>query len=176
MVNNFVYDPGLFAMVMYNGRNWGPRLATFEGNRIVDGVATEPGTPALSLTSKISSHCAVFAEDNGTVLDERGVLTSTRPVTVIPLTVLASDEVEAYVLDHAGARPWDRDTVDARVLAEIVAREGGPIDSPDEVGGQPFTAAEQTVTLPEDPMGDADADGYTNLEEWLHDLGSQPAP
>jgi hypothetical protein len=115
----------------------------------------------------------VFAENNGTVLDEVGVLTSTRPVTVTPLTVLPADDVEAYVLEHAGARPWDRDSVDARVLADIVAREGGPIDSPAEVGGQPSLHAEQALNLPEDAMGDADSDGYTNLEEWLHELGAQ---
>lgn len=173
VVNNFVYDPGLFAMVMYNGRGWGPSLATFEGNRVVDGVATEPGTPALHLTSKVDRRSLVFAENNGTVLDEVGVLTSTRPVTVTPLTVLPADDVEAYVLEHAGARPWDRDSVDARVLADIVAREGGPIDSPAEVGGQPSLHAEQALNLPEDAMGDADSDGYTNLEEWLHELGAQ---
>jgi hypothetical protein len=176
VVNNFVYDPGLFAMVMYNGQGWGPSLATFDGNRVVDGVATEPDTPALHLTDTISRASAVFAADNGRVVDELGVLTSTRPVTVKPLTVLPADEVEAYVLEHAGARPWDRDTVDARVTAEIVAREGGPVDSPAEVGGQPSTQAEQALTLPDDPLGDPDGDGYTNLEEWLHDLGSQPPP
>ncbi len=58
-----------------------------------------------------------------------------------------------------------------RDLSGSLARGGGPIDSPDEVGGQPVTGAEQALTLPEDPMGDADGDGYTDLEEWLHDLG-----
>jgi hypothetical protein len=172
VVDNFVYDPGQFAMVMYNGRGWGPSLTTFESNRVVDGVATQPGTPALHVTSKVDHRSLVFAEDDGTVLDEAAVLTSTRPVTVTPLTVLPADEVEEYVLAHAGARPWDRDAVDARVLADIVARTGGPIDSPAEVGGQPMAHAEQALTLPDDPTGDADADGYTNLEEWLHELGT----
>ena len=41
------------------------------------------------------------------------------------------------VLASAGARPWARDAIDARLIAE--ARDGGGkvIDSQDEVGGYP---------------------------------------
>ena len=47
---------------------------------------------------------------------------------------------------------------------------GQIIASQTDVGGWP-TLAENTreLTLPAAPNGDDDEDGYTNLEEWLHE-------
>jgi hypothetical protein len=38
--------------------------------------------------------------------------------------------VQAHVLANAGARPWDRDEVDARIVAEVTARGGQIRDVP----------------------------------------------
>ncbi|MFT5679373.1 MAG: hypothetical protein ACI8RZ_000277 [Myxococcota bacterium] len=110
--------------------------------------------------------------DSGEKEDDRrnGEWASAAPVSVAPLTVLASDEIEDALLASAGARPQDRDTVDLRIFSQITERTGGLIDSQDDVGGWP-ELAENTVMLdfPADPSGDADGDGYTNLEAWLHE-------
>lgn len=171
VANNFVYDPGQFAIVMYNGRSCCPSLATIENNSVVFGVASDEGMPAVHITTKVHKDSRVFVTDSGEIEDQRGVLVDERPVTVSPLTLVPAAELEPLLLDSAGAWPADRDEVDARVIAEIRAREGGPIDSPSEVGGQPDTGpTSQTAMIPADPNGDDDADGYTNLEEWLHEL------
>ena len=41
------------------------------------------------------------------------------------------------MLAHAGARPKDRDAVDARIVADVTAGSGAIIDSQDTVGGYP---------------------------------------
>ncbi|MFO0596671.1 MAG: hypothetical protein U0228_15245 [Myxococcaceae bacterium] len=84
----------------------------------------------------------------------------------------------ASVLANAGARPVDRDAVDARVVASVNANTGTVINcvsadgSPRcaaNGGGWPVLAQNtRPLTLPANPNGDDDGDGYTNLEEWLH--------
>ena len=46
-------------------------------------------------------------------------------------------EVQDSVLRNAGARPWDRDAHDKRVLADTIEGRGKIIDSEQEVGGYP---------------------------------------
>jgi len=53
------------------------------------------------------------------------------------LKALPANEVELWVLGHAGARPWDRDWHDVRVTANAAEGRGWIIDSQDEVGGYP---------------------------------------
>jgi hypothetical protein len=51
------------------------------------------------------------------------------------LVALPSSLVQAYVLAKAGARPWNRDAVDKRIVQTVRAGGGRVIDSEDEVGG-----------------------------------------
>ena len=51
---------------------------------------------------------------------------------------------------------------------------GEIIASQDEVGGWPDLAENRRkLTLPGNPNGDDDGDGYTNLEEWLHGFAAE---
>jgi len=77
---------------------------------------------------------------------------------------------DAYdsVLTNAGARPGDRDSVDKRIVGEVKMGSGQIIDSQYDVGGWPTLAKNyRALTVPSNPHSDSDADGYTNLEEWL---------
>ncbi len=53
------------------------------------------------------------------------------------LEALPAVEVETWVLKNAGARPWDRDPHDVRILADVAEGRGKIIDSEAEVGGYP---------------------------------------
>ena len=53
------------------------------------------------------------------------------------LTAAPAAGVEAAVLANAGARPWDRDAIDRRIVAQVRARTGRIIDSEADVGGYP---------------------------------------
>jgi len=53
---------------------------------------------------------------------------------------LAASAVTEAVLAHAGARPWDRDVVDRRLVEEVRSGGGRIIDSEADVGGYPPAA------------------------------------
>jgi Bacterial Ig domain len=56
---------------------------------------------------------------------------------------------------------------------EVTLRAGSLITRPSDVGGYPSLAVNvRPLTLPSNPNSDNDADGYTNLEEWLHGLAA----
>ena len=96
------------------------------------------------------------------------------PVTVPGYTVKPAAEVEEWVLATAGARPADRDPVDARVVTDVRERTGSIPASQEDVGGWPeLKENHRELILPENPNGDDDGDGYTNLEQWLHRHAAQ---
>jgi hypothetical protein len=114
-------------------------------------------------------HMLIFKEWCGeTVYPERSK--ATEPPVVVPgLKTRPTGEVRDWVLANAGARPADRDPVDERVVREVRTRTGNVPESQDDVGGWPELAENhRKLNVPDNPNGDDDGDGYTNLEEWLH--------
>ncbi|MBR1254975.1 hypothetical protein JQ634_14850 [Bradyrhizobium sp. AUGA SZCCT0240] len=112
-------------------------------------------------------------------LEERQASYSAPSGTILEGIVAASPgQAHDFVLVHAGARPKDRDSVDIGVINEIKSRAGTTINcvSADgsercqkNAGGWPSMPMNRiTHTLPANPSGDDDGNGYTNLEEWLH--------
>jgi hypothetical protein len=93
----------------------------------------------------------LYEEDNvavdrlGNALPKRGRYTTSKariidaPKPTLPASVkqLAAPDVENSVIANAGARPWDRDAIDARIVADTVEGRGAIIDSEEEVGGYP---------------------------------------
>ena len=95
-------------------------------------------------------------------------------------------------LDSQGSSYWRRDAVDERIVDDVRNGTGRIIDDPSEVGGWPELAAGKAPTdndhdgMPNewettwgfhpcdssDGPGDADGDGYTNVEEYLN--GTDP--
>ena len=96
------------------------------------------------------------------------------PIIVPGLAVKPVAEVEEWVLANAGARPADRDPADTRVVKSVREQTGSIPTSQADVGGWPELAeGRRTLTVPDDPCGDDDGDGYTNLEEWLHAFAAE---
>ncbi len=123
------------------------------------------------------------------------------PFPVAPVVTHSAEAALALVLASAGALLPKRDTVDARIVAEVrtgTARFGngglGLIDSQNQVGGWPVLHSapapededrdgmadewERRHGLdpanPEDRNRDFNGDGHTNLEKYLNNL-AQPA-
>ena len=159
VVNNVIFDPGAQA-VHYNlmDLEWGakPRLAgelSAVGNVLRGGFSTRDDVAFLTIGGVGDLY--YHGRDN-LVVDRLGkplpmfgrYTTSTARIIeserarVWPqgLDVLAVHDVETHVLRFAGARPWDRDAHDLRVLFDVAEGRGKIIDDEKEVGGYPQQA------------------------------------
>ena len=153
----------------------GPILTTIQGNIYIKGPDTSSSSDAVSL-STAASGSQWYVNDNKMENVRAGLATNTqtRPIWFELLTPDPSTNIENQLLLGAGSRPKDRDSVDNRVITEIKNRSGRIIDNPSDVGGWP-TLAQNTraFPVPANPNADDDSDGYTNLEELLHQYASQ---
>jgi len=160
MINNLIYDPGHRA-VQYNLMNleWtGYPYVTGEitaiGNVMRGGNSTDPGLPFLMLGG--DGDLAYYGRDNvavdrhGQDLPQFGRYGVTKAKLIraeAPLArvegyeILPSGEVETSLLQTVGARPWDRNGDEIRVLFFVAEGRGEIIDDEKVVGGYPKLAA-----------------------------------
>ena len=156
VINNLIYDPGPKA-VHYNliAEEWGAHpyqlgQLTLIGNVLRAGPSTPPDVALLTLGG--SGDLEVYAADNiaidrlGRPLPAEGLYTAAAasirhvekpPTMPAGLEPLAAVEVQDVVIRHAGARPWDRDAIDRRIVADTIEARGEIIDSEQAVGGYP---------------------------------------
>lgn len=156
VVNNYIYNPGPRA-VHYNliAAEWGDmpyqagRMALV-GNVLRAGPSTPADLALLMLGG--SGDLEVYERDNlavdriGRPLPVFGRYT-TSPARFIELpempevpdlaAALPAGLVQDAVIRDAGARPWDRDAVDLRIVADVIEGRGGIIDSQEQVEGYP---------------------------------------
>ena len=148
IVNNVIYNPGTDGVQLnYAASEWeatgiAPEnpMVSIVGNVMLHGADTRPG---LAL---VRSRGDAYLEDN-MAIDASGqsvVMTSgeitvlpDRPVWPIGLTAHPSANVIDLVVKNVGARPWDRDAVDLKIIEDLGNRQGRVIDSQEEVGGYP---------------------------------------
>lgn len=156
VLNNFIYDPGERA-VHYNlmALEWGDKpyqvgKMSVVGNALRAGPST--GSPLAFMMLGGHGDLEYFARDNiavdriGQPLPMLGRY-ATGPARLIEMRrppvwwdgiePIPAAAVETWVLQNAGARPWDRDAHDIRVLANAAEGRGWIIDSQEEVGGYP---------------------------------------
>lgn len=96
---------------------------------------------------------------------------------------LPSSEVLDYVLANAGMRPGARNSVDARIVADVKNRTGRIINCiaangsdrcTKNAGGWPkIPENRRALTIPDNPNVDDDGDGYTRAEEWLQAMAAE---
>jgi hypothetical protein len=205
VVYDYAPDTAAHGPIAYvNGPSAGP-YEIADVNEIVQiGTLTIPGpsTPSAIIpirTQNLYPGSTMYLEDNvgygmtGPHGDaqwsgvwDTGRLTSVRDFRVdsVPswfsafgMDVLPSSEVEGYVLANAGARPLDRDAIDARVTDDCRRRAGHLIDGQGEVGGLPtLTEHRRALSVPADPHTVVDAAGRTRIEAWLEGLAQDLEP
>jgi hypothetical protein len=122
------------------------------GNVLRGGPSTPADLPFMMLGG--SGSVEWFAEDNiavdsiGRPLPMTGRYTTAaadlipiaRPALPEGLRPRPAVEVQDHVVRNSGARPWDRDAIDARIVANVIEGRGEVIDSEAEVGGYPAHA------------------------------------
>jgi hypothetical protein len=171
VVNNFIFNPGAQA-VHYNlmDLEWGSnphQLGELSavGNVLRAGFSTRPDVAFLTIGGvgdlRYHGRDNLAVDRMGRPLPMFGRYTTspariieTRRPVVWPagLDVIPANQVETHVLRFAGARPWDRDAHDIRVLFDVVEGRGEIIDDEREVGGYP------QVTPTRAPFVEADWD------------------
>ena len=156
MINNLIYNPGKRA-VHYNlmALEWGNHAyqngqLSAVGNVMRGGPSTDDGLPFLMLGG--DGDLEYYGKDNLAV-DEMGkplpmfgrygetrakFIMTKKPVSwPSGVAVMPTRDVETHVLGNAGARPWDRDGDDIRVLFFIAEGRGAIIDDEKEVSTYP---------------------------------------
>ncbi len=154
VVNNFIFNPGVQAVayrlpdVLWHDRKFENGRMELVGNVLRAGADTKPGLSLLLLegigdldlhladnlaTDRAGKPMPRTARANGAT---GRILESPQPVNWPPnLKVLPASQVEESVFKNAGARPWDRDAVDHRIVRQSRDGTGRIIDSETQVGG-----------------------------------------
>jgi hypothetical protein len=156
VVNNLIFDPGAQA-IHYNlmDLEWGDhphQLGELSavGNVLRGGFSTRDDIAFLTIGGvgdlRYHGRDNIAVDRQGRPLPMFGRYT-TSPARIIQvpravvwpagLDVLPANQVETHVLRFAGARPWDRDAHDIRVIFDVAEGRGEIIDSEVEVGGYP---------------------------------------
>ena len=169
VVNNLINNPGQRA-VHYNliaaeweGHPYQDGQLVLIGNSMRGGPNTPERTPFFQFGG--SGWLDLYMEDNlavdryGEPLPQTGRYSSnnvgwrmlkTRPPLPFGVNPMPAIDVQDHVLANAGARPWDRDDIDRRILENAIEGRGKHIDSETEVGGYPKHAETRQVFVPAD--------------------------
>lgn len=181
IANNLAFNTGLeFTAVV---GNYGPKNATFAGNHYIGGPSGR-GSTVIGMNSAATpgsyyvNDCLVTGRNVGSLLDSyiSRYLVGTMPVTDPTVTVTSANQVRDRVLRTAGARPASRDSVEVRIVNEVMAETGSVKRSALDAGGWPAdynAPSYRTFDVGPNPAGDDDKDGYTNVEEILHQMAAQ---
>ncbi|CAN5189271.1 pectate lyase [soil metagenome] len=156
IVNNLIFDPGQRAL-HYNlmAEEWGDHpfqvgQMVAIGNVMRAGQSTEPKIAFLEIGGY--GDLEYYGRDNvavdqiGQPLPMFGRYTTSQAKIIIMkspmlwpagLVAIPSALVQRSVLHDAGARPWDRDYDDVRLLADVAEGRGKIIDSENDLHGYP---------------------------------------
>jgi len=92
------------------------------------------------------------------------------PADMRPVTTQTAEAAYHGVISGAGALPWSRDAVDARLVQSLLTMTGPVINSQNDVGGYP------TIPTASRPAGwDTDNDGLPNYWETANGLNPSAA-
>lgn len=149
VTNNVIYNWGSAAIGV--GRR-GNREILDGAQAVVTGNVAIPGPDTRSriLIRAVDPGASVQAASNlasaagGKAVLELGPgidALATPPAGLEPGPARSAAETIAAVLSRAGARPAERDAIDARIVASVIAGTGRIIDSQEAVGGYPARAA-----------------------------------
>jgi hypothetical protein len=159
VVNNLIYNCGQRA-VHYNlqGEEWGD-MPYQNGQLVAVGnvLRAGPSTPADLAFLDIGGDgdLEYYGKDNiavdrlGRPLPMMGRYTTSNAKIIEKaepmlwpqgLTAIPASQVERYVLHNCGARPWDRDKDDIRLIADVAEGRGEIVNSEDDIQGYPKPA------------------------------------
>ncbi len=165
------------------------------------GYAYDVGSPYFRAYYSDNYFFGSIPEDQWSLVNFSGFSTAQisaykkeQPYSGGPVLTLSPQEAYNTVLEQGGAS-LHRDIVDTRVKNEVINGSGAIINSQEEVGSWPVLNSVATPldtdqdgmpdewetsrgldkNVSSDRNGDDDNDGFTNLEEYLHELTGLPS-
>jgi hypothetical protein len=163
IVNNWIFNPGKHAIhhalvpEEWNPHPYETSHLCIVGNMLEHGPNTQPEVRLFM--NYTGSPVEVFMEDNlafdrdhqpqELTHDKTIVLAKERPLWPAGLKAMPAADVKAHVARIVGARPWDRDAIDKRIVEDALAGKGKIIDSEAEAGGYPAQKETRMAFLPE---------------------------
>ncbi|NQU52482.1 MAG: pectate lyase [Bacteroidetes bacterium] len=143
-VNNYVFNPGR-AAVHYNlsPQEWeGHEWVTGKMSVVNNVIEFGKDTPKEFSAGQFRGPVEVFWKGNQIIsgleeLTGSHTLVDKMPVWPLGFSAINSEKVKEQTLQNAGARPWDRDDIDKRIIQQVKNGTNRIIDSEKEVGGYP---------------------------------------
>ena len=199
--NNVVYNHRRVGTVVVDGGF--VSMNDIVGNVYIDGADTSANRPinvGESNTRTLRSGSSVYESGNirvradgtttGDVVLNYGTeaLISNAPLYPGISSQVVPVDAESFVQSLAlnvGRRPATRDAddVDSMVVRDVMNRTGRSINCVEDDGtarcqanggGWPADiTVQRELSIPSNPNGDDDGDGYTNVEEWLHGFSAE---
>jgi len=176
VVNNYIANPGRDAVrYALNADEWTTNpyqtgQMAIVGNLLSYGPSSPADVPFLRITG--AGPVEIFMEDNlvrtldgdadPTTQDSAGNMIAVAKAPTWPegLAAIPASKLGDFIRDNVGARPWDRDAIDARIVEEALSQQGAIIDSEAKVGGYP---EHEPTSAPFDP-NEWDLDTMTRKE------------
>ena len=196
IINNVIYNYGINGFSAYNatahliGNVWIEGEDTAPNNP-VRLLSMDSGT-AYYLEDNVRMESASGRASRSDITEGKGTgAIKGRPVFEgSGIEAMASSEVVGHVLGTVGARAGGKlDAIDARIVKEVWGGKGRIIDSPDDVPDHTPPTVRTSLAdrdkdgIPDlyeaiigsnarvaDAGGDADGDGYTNIEDYVNGL------
>jgi hypothetical protein len=169
VINDLIYDPGQRA-IHYNlmAEEWGSHpwqvgQLTVIGTVLREGLSTVPNLAFLEIGGY--GDLQYYGKDNIAV-DQIGrpipmlgryttspaqiIVMKTPPLMPPFVNPMPATAVQQYVLRNAGARIWDRDYDDVRLIADVAEGRGTIISSQDDIHGYPVQKPTNRPFNPDD--------------------------
>ena len=168
VVNNLIINAGNAAVQLgLVEREWLNSAIKPQNPRVaVVGNVLRYGLDSYSDLALVSDRGDAYISDNLTfnlrqqpMYDTQGVihLLQSPPVWPQGLIATTAGATEARVLNQAGARYWQRDSIDQRILQQAQDGSSRIIDSQQQVGGYPrITPVQRSLNIPDN-----------NIDSWL---------
>lgn len=171
---NLIADPAENAIHFYDAAGSTPLAASVIGNVVVPGRDTDRNVTAVQIPddmARSNSDAVIYLSGNraapGEVTNRGGFTLAAAAPVALAQGLPPPADARAAVLRYAGARPGQRDAVDARIVAAAQSGTGRIIDNPADAGGLKETSpVQQVADVPADAFTPAD-NGMLKIEAWL---------
>lgn len=168
VLNNIIYNADANAVKLgFIDNEWAHTAFSPKNPQVaVVGNVLRYGRDSYSDLALVSYHGDAYLQDNLTfnlndkaMYDTAGVIKRLTAAPVWPqgIRVMAAKDIEQQLLPVIGARYWQRDVIDQRIVQSYVNRNGRIIDSQQQVGGYPqIKPVYRALQVPKD-----------NIKAWL---------